>query len=232
MACAFQVSRQHLDAKGIPYDGGLLYCYMQGTTELYNTYSDSYYGTINPNPIVLDSRGNCRVYWDGSPMRIELFYEGKLVEYWDNVTGTEIPPELTAHLNDHNNPHQVTAAQVGSYTTSQADSLFADKATATTKYGILDSHVNNTDNPHQVTAEQVGAYSKVQADAKYATIVSVTQLSSTLTAHTNNHNNPHQVTASQINAYTKNEVNTITNSYGVEMRENGTNTLGFFRPNL
>ncbi len=48
--------------------------------------------------------------------------------------------DLTNHINDKNNPHQVTAEQVG-----------AAKGTD------LNNHINDKNNPHEVTAEQVGA---------------------------------------------------------------------------
>ncbi len=55
---------------------------------------------------------------------------------------------LDAHVADFNNPHQVTAEQVGAI--SQA---------------TLDAHTGDFNNPHQVTAEQVGAISQTVLDA-------------------------------------------------------------------
>ncbi len=48
--------------------------------------------------------------------------------------------ELTVHIDDINNPHKVTAAQVGAATQEE-----------------LTAHINDVDNPHNVTAEQIGA---------------------------------------------------------------------------
>lgn len=75
--------------------------------------------------------------------------------------------DLTAHTGNTNNPHSVTAAQVGADPTGTATSavnthnqaqnahsaLFSAKANASD----LTAHVDNTSNPHGVTAAQVGA---------------------------------------------------------------------------
>jgi len=67
--------------------------------------------------------------------------------------------DLTDHINDDTNPHQVTSDQVGAYSESEVDALLQNKAPL--------SHVNDTNNPHSVTAAQTGAYSTGQADTKF-----------------------------------------------------------------
>ena len=76
---------------------------------------------------------------------ITIFYPVTLKE---NVTGME---GIDAHLVDKNNPHQVTAEQVGADASGSA-------AAVQTK---LDTHTANRNNPHQVTAEQIGALSGI-----------------------------------------------------------------------
>ena len=105
---------------------------------------------------------------------VTIFYPVTLKE---NVTGME---GIDAHLVDRNNPHQVTAEQVGADASGSA-------AAVQTK---LDTHTANRNNPHQVTAEQVGADASGSAAAVQAK----------LDTHTANKNNPHQVTAEQIGA--------------------------------
>ena len=105
---------------------------------------------------------------------VTIFYPVTLKE---NVTGME---GIDAHLVDKNNPHQVTAEQVGADASGSA-------AAVQTK---LDTHTANKNNPHQVTAEQVGADASGSAAA----------VQTKLDAHTANRNNPHQVTAEQIGA--------------------------------
>lgn len=51
-------------------------------------------------------------------------------------------PVLNSHINDFNNPHQVTAEQVNAPTNQE-----------------FSNHVNDKTNPHDVTASQVGALS-------------------------------------------------------------------------
>ena len=105
---------------------------------------------------------------------VTIFYPVTLKE---NVTGME---GIDAHLVDKNNPHQVTAEQVGADASGSA-------AAVQTK---LDAHTANKNNPHQVTAEQVGADASGSAAA----------VQTKLDTHTANRNNPHQVTAEQIGA--------------------------------
>ena len=105
---------------------------------------------------------------------VTIFYPVTLKE---NVTGME---GIDAHLVDKNNPHQVTAEQVGADASGSA-------AAVQTK---LDAHTANKNNPHQVTAEQVGADARGSAAA----------VQTKLDVHTANKNNPHQVTAEQIGA--------------------------------
>ena len=76
---------------------------------------------------------------------VTIFYPVTLKE---NVTGME---GIDAHLVDKNNPHQVTAEQVGADASGSA-------AAVQTK---LDTHTANRNNPHQVTAEQIGALSGI-----------------------------------------------------------------------
>ena len=105
---------------------------------------------------------------------VTIFYPVTLKE---NVTGME---GIDAHLVDKNNPHQVTAEQIGADASGSA-------AAVQTK---LDAHTANKNNPHQVTAEQIGADARGSAAA----------VQTKLDAHTANKNNPHQVTAEQIGA--------------------------------
>lgn len=94
---------------------------------------------------------------------------------------------LASHLADTNNPHKVTAAQVG---LGSVDNV---KQAAKTDF---DSHVNNKNNPHTVTAVQIGLdkVDNIQQAAK-----------TDFDSHVNNKANPHAVTASQVGAYTKTE---------------------------
>lgn len=97
---------------------------------------------------------------------------------------------LASHLADKNNPHKVTAAQVG------LDKVDNVKQASKVEF---DSHAGDISNPHKVTATQVGAYSKDESDQKLAT------QKQAIDSHINNKSNPHAVTASQVGAYAKTE---------------------------
>jgi len=99
---------------------------------------------------------------------------------------------LLDHIEDHENPHQVTAEQVGAPTYEEFETHIDDNNNPhnVTAYQIgaatnedFQNHINDHDNPHQVTTDQIGAANQ-----------------SDLYNHTSNHNNPHQVTTSQIGA--------------------------------
>ncbi|KSU11107.1 hypothetical protein [Lactococcus lactis] len=100
---------------------------------------------------------------------------------------------LASHLADKNNPHKVTAAQVG------LDKVDNVKQASKAEF---DSHTSDASNPHKVTASQVGSYSKSESDDKLAT------QKQAMDSHVNNKANPHSVTASQVGAYSKQEIDT------------------------
>ncbi|WP_367293830.1 pyocin knob domain-containing protein [Lactococcus lactis] len=131
---------------------------------------------------------------------------------------------LASHLADTNNPHKVTAAQVGlgnvdnvkQAAKTDFDSHVNNKNNPHTVTAVqigldkvinvkqaskveFDSHRSDISNPHKVTATQVGAYSKDESDQKLAT------QKQAIDSHVNNKSNPHAVTASQVGAYTKAE---------------------------
>ena len=74
---------------------------------------------------------------------------------------TESDNGLSAHLADYNNPHKVTAEQIGvgafegltpeDLPISDATTEAIDNIT-----NIINEHIANTENPHQITKEQVG----------------------------------------------------------------------------
>ena len=60
------------------------------------------------------------------------------------------------HISAGDNPHNVSAEQVGAYTKEDVDEKLENKVDKQT----LTAHTENTKNPHAVTAEQVGTYRK------------------------------------------------------------------------
>ena len=72
---------QFLKADGTPLVGGKLYTYVAGTTTPQATYTDNTGGTSNPNPVILDSRGEANVWLGGAIYKFKLT-DANDVEIW------------------------------------------------------------------------------------------------------------------------------------------------------
>lgn len=132
---------------------------------------------------------------------------------------------LELHVNNYNNPHQVTKAQIGLADVPNLSLATRAEAIEGTRNDMfmtplrvresLGGHLTNTSNPHQVTKAQVGLsdvmnYPMATRDEalagtrndRYMSPLRVAQIIGTLGAgfsgHENNYNNPHQVTKFQI----------------------------------
>ena len=77
---------QFFDANGNPLVGGKLYSYAAGTTTPLATYTDSTETSANPNPVILDSRGEAGVWLSSFTYKLAL-YSSTDVLIWsvDNV---------------------------------------------------------------------------------------------------------------------------------------------------
>ena len=51
---------------GIPLNGGKVYTYVSGTTTLKTTWADAAQTTPNANPVILSSRGEATIFWNGA----------------------------------------------------------------------------------------------------------------------------------------------------------------------
>jgi hypothetical protein len=60
---AQQPKAQFFDANGSPLVGGKVYTYAAGTTTPLETYTDASGATANTNPVILDSRGECNLWF-------------------------------------------------------------------------------------------------------------------------------------------------------------------------
>jgi hypothetical protein len=75
---------------------------------------------------------------------------------------------LKAHIENTDNPHHDTAAQVGAYTREEVDQLFAN---VQQNIGVLlQNHISDHNNPHQVTADQIPTYTTSQLDQMFTGI--------------------------------------------------------------
>lgn len=82
--------QQYFTDNGVPLSGGLLYTYEAGTTTPKATYSDYAGTTPNANPIVLDSRGEAVVFWDGSYKVVLKTSTGTTIYTQDNVVSYDM----------------------------------------------------------------------------------------------------------------------------------------------
>lgn len=88
--------------------------------------------------------------------------------------------DLTGHIQNKNNPHGVTKAQVGLGNVTNVEQASKQD---------FQHHLDNHNNPHGVTKTQVGLEN----------VTNVEQASKQeFDAHATNHNNPHNVTKSQV----------------------------------
>ena len=104
-----------------------------------------------------------------------------LPEKIDEVTRSKAEKvDLTGHINNRNNPHNVTKQQVGLGNVANVEQ--ASKVD-------FQNHLNNRNNPHSVTKTQVGL----------GNVTNVEQASKVdFQNHLNNRNNPHSVTKTQV----------------------------------
>lgn len=94
-----QGKQQYFDLNGDPLVGGLLHTYQPGpgnTTPKATT--SSYGGANNTNPIVLDARGECVVFWDGGyNVRLETA-AGALIWTVESINADPLASTLDAAL--------------------------------------------------------------------------------------------------------------------------------------
>lgn len=88
--------------------------------------------------------------------------------------------DLTAHIQNQNNPHNVTKQQVGLGNVTNVEQASKQD---------FNNHATNHNNPHSVTKAQIGL----------GNVTNVEQASKQeFNAHATNRNNPHSVTKSQV----------------------------------
>ena len=145
--------------------------YMRWFAKVYRP-ADTHAGTIE------DER-----FWKG----YYLTAYGLAVKHGYKGTESEWVSLVGLHPERKDNPHEVTAEQVGAYTEAETDAKIADAVTPVTDgltalrsdVDMLESaadtlsesasaHYADKANPHGVTAEQVGAYKKAETDTKLA----------------------------------------------------------------
>lgn len=168
------------------------------------------------------------IYYNTDTQKVILVENGQEV---DTVSSSQ----LENHTSDHNNPHQVTKAQVGldrvdntndaekpiSDATQVALNLKANQITTYTKVQVdnlvsavntsLSNHENDLNNPHQVTKAQVGLGNVNNTSDLSKPISTATQAALDLKAN-------------QTTTYTKTEVNALVTAVDSDLDAHVANT--------
>lgn len=120
----------------------------------------------------------------------------------------DLSTDITNHKNNKQNPHSVTAAQIGLGNVDNTSDM--DKPVSTAQGAAIGSveytlaqHEKNTDNPHSVTAAQVGlgaVNNTADADKPVSSkqAIAINAVEDQIILHKDNKNNPHAVTAAQV----------------------------------
>jgi len=92
---------QFESAAGVPLSGGKVYTYTAGTTTPQATYTDSTGSTPNPNPIILNSRGEASIWLGAANYKFKLT-DANDVEIWtvDYISAptTALSPVLSGNV--------------------------------------------------------------------------------------------------------------------------------------
>ena len=192
--------------------------YVKDEKKIYTVISDNELdeGVIPEKGIIYSNRETNIIYrWDGATL-VEIGNPIHLGE----VEGTAYPGDkgkattdkLNSHVDNFENPHKVTAEQVGLGKVDNTSDL--DKPISTATQESLDSinkeisdHKSNFENPHKVTAEQVGLGNVDNTADLDKPVSTATQelvddtkkeLDTKISNHVKDLNNPHQVTKEQV----------------------------------
>ena len=120
-----------------------------------------------------------------------------------------VDDKIHIHTEDYNNPHEVTAEQIGTYTKSEIDAKVSVDNVQSYVVEQVQKHSLQKNNPHEVTAEQIGTYTKSEIDAKVSVDNVQSYVVEQVQKHSLQNNNPHCVTATQVGAYSSNAVDTM-----------------------
>jgi hypothetical protein len=96
-----------VDNNGVPLAGGKVFTYVAGQTTKQATYTDASGATLNPNPVILDSRGEAAIWFDQT-----LAYKVTLAPSTD--TDPPTAPIWTVDNIPANNLNQLLSASGGS----------------------------------------------------------------------------------------------------------------------
>jgi hypothetical protein len=115
------------DSNGKPLVFGKLYSYQAGTTTPLATYADSTSGTLNPNPVVLDSTGSASIFLGANVYKFVLQNSAGVVQWTaDNIAEGMFQ---SGYVNSVFGRSGTVTAQAGDYTCSQVTGAICTAAT-------------------------------------------------------------------------------------------------------
>lgn len=88
--------QQFVDENGAPYADGLVYFYTPNTSTPKNTYSTQDLGSLNTNPVELDSAGRAVIFGTGAYRQVLIDEDGNTI--WDKTVQAALVP--TNNLSD------------------------------------------------------------------------------------------------------------------------------------
>ncbi len=120
-------SPQFFDDDGAPLSGGFLYSSASGTpfeSSPLSTYQDEA-GTLNANPIVLDARGECKLWLTAGTAYRLVLKRADDTTVWtrDDVTGAADSGSVVTSVNDLTGAVSLTAAEIP-FTTATSTTWF------------------------------------------------------------------------------------------------------------
>src|SRR3990167_10872138 len=77
--------------------GWKVHTYAPGTTTAKNTYTDSTGGTANANPVILDSRGEASIWWDGT-YKVVVKDQNDVTKFTEDNYGEGLDPVALPQL--------------------------------------------------------------------------------------------------------------------------------------
>lgn len=110
--------QQYLSASGVPLAGGSVTTYDTGTTTPRTTWADAAQSAPNPNPIILDARGEAAIFWSGAYRVVIKDALGNTIWTMDGISDLAYGAGIIADLAIANNATK-GAGMVG-YLTSTA----------------------------------------------------------------------------------------------------------------
>lgn len=174
MASLIPVAKQQFtDNNGSPLAGGKVYTYFAGTTTPKPTYTDSTEATQNPNPIILDSRGEAAIFLNGSYKVVLQDANGSLIYSIDNVMATSAVASSAAD-----------AAASATSAAASATSASASAASATNSANSATASANSATNSASSATASAGSATS-SANSATASAGSAASAAASLVAMTN-----------------------------------------------